>query len=95
MMTAQQERRGLDNLVCYQGDSHRQATITHNKFDLIFGCNLIDRLNMHLDWIQQSMVRGNMKYSSNFIVKRKLYTKSGFNHSLTRGYHGLKWLEMD
>ena len=57
MMRAQQERRGLDNLVCYQGDSHRQATITHNKFDLIFGCNLIDRLHTPIDWIRQSKVR--------------------------------------
>ena len=63
MMPAQQERRGLDNLVCYQGDSHRQTDMTHNKFDLIFGCNLIDRLHTPIDWIQQSKVRGNMKYS--------------------------------
>ena len=57
MMRAQQERRGLDNLVCYQGDSHRQAAMTDNKFDLIFGCNLIDRLHTPIDWIRQSKVR--------------------------------------
>ena len=58
MMRAQQERRGLDNLVCYQGDSHRQAAMTDNKFDLIFGCNLIDRLHTPIDWIRQSKVSG-------------------------------------
>ena len=57
MMRAQQERRGLDNLVCYQGDSHRQAAMTDNKFDLIFGCNLIDRLHTPINWIRQSKVR--------------------------------------
>jgi 5-histidylcysteine sulfoxide synthase len=54
MMKEQQERRHLTNLTCYQGDSHVQSSLTEDKFDLIFGCNLIDRLHTPSAWITQS-----------------------------------------
>ena len=57
MMKNEQEKRGLDNLISYQGDSHQQEKMTENKFDLIFGCNLIDRLHTPIDWIKQSKVQ--------------------------------------
>ena len=56
MMKEQQERRHLTNLTCYQGDSHVQSSLTKDKFDLIFGCNLIDRLHTPSAWITQSKV---------------------------------------
>ena len=59
MMKNQQEKRGLTNLISYQGDSHQQQKMTENKFDMIFGCNLIDRLHTPIDWIKQSKVKIN------------------------------------
>jgi len=56
MMKVHQERRGLTNLISYQGDSHIQDQLSQNKFDLIFGCNLIDRLHTPITWIEQSKV---------------------------------------
>ena len=56
MMKEHQARRQLTNLKCYQGDSHVQQTYTQQKFDLIFGCNLIDRLHTPSVWIHQSKV---------------------------------------
>ena len=56
MMKVHQERRGLTNLISYQGDSHIQDQLSKNKFDLIFGCNLIDRLHTPITWIEQSKV---------------------------------------
>ena len=56
IMIVEKERRGIENLVCYQGDSHQQNKLTDNKFDLIFGCNLIDKLHTPIIWIEQSKV---------------------------------------
>ena len=49
--------QGLENLKAYQGDSHKQNELTSQKFDLIFGCNLIDRLQYPRQWLLQSKVR--------------------------------------
>ena len=47
----------VDNLECRQGDSHvQQEMYPGRKFDLIFGCNLIDRLHSPADWVTQSKV---------------------------------------
>lgn len=55
MMIEQIEKRKLSNLTAYQGDSHKQDEICHEKkFDMIFGCNLIDRLHSPEIWVQQS-----------------------------------------
>ena len=59
MMKIHQEQRGIKNLICYQGDSHCQDKMSDNKFDLIFGCNLIDRLHTPITWIKQSKVFAN------------------------------------
>jgi len=50
--------QGVTNLRAYQGDSHKQEELTDEKFDLIFGCNLIDRLHTPSQWVQQSKVQG-------------------------------------
>jgi len=54
MMLEKKKEKGLDNLKAYQGDSHRQEECTSQKFDLIFGCNLIDRLHTPRSWLLQS-----------------------------------------
>ena len=47
----------LTNLTAYQGDAHKQQdTASCKKFDLILGCNLIDRLHTPKDWVLQSKV---------------------------------------
>ena len=56
MMRSEESRRELTNLTCYQGDSHVQQSYSQNKFDLILGCNLIDRLHTPSLWIKQSKV---------------------------------------
>ena len=56
MMKSEERRRELTNLTCYQGDSHLQQSYSQDKFDLIFGCNLIDRLHTPSLWIKQSKV---------------------------------------
>ena len=48
--------QGVENLKAYQGDSHKQNELTSKKFDLIFGCNLIDRLQHPRQWLHQSKV---------------------------------------
>ena len=48
--------QGVENLKAYQGDSHKQNELTSKKFDLIFGCNLIDRLQYPRQWLHQSKV---------------------------------------
>ena len=48
--------QGVENLKAYQGDSHKQNELTSQKFDLIFGCNLIDRLQYPRLWLHQSKV---------------------------------------
>ena len=49
--------KGLRNLVACAGDSHKQKELYPDmKFDLIFGCNLIDRLHTPQQWIEQSKV---------------------------------------
>jgi len=54
MMLLNKYLKGLNNLTAYQGDSHIQNQITTEKFDLIFGCNLIDRLHTPIEWVKQS-----------------------------------------
>ena len=49
--------QGFENLKAYQGDSHKQNELTSQKFDLIFGCNLIDRLQYPRQWLLQSKVK--------------------------------------
>ena len=57
MMINEMERRKVENLVAYQGDSHNQEEICRiKKFDLIHGCNLIDRLHSPEKWVLQSKV---------------------------------------
>ena len=49
--------KGVRNLVACAGDSHKQNELYPDmKFDLIFGCNLIDRLHTPQRWIEQSKV---------------------------------------
>ena len=56
-MLSKAGEKGLANLTACAGDSHKQKEIyPGEKFDLIFGCNLIDRLHTPQDWIQQSKV---------------------------------------
>jgi len=57
MMLAKKTEKGLENLRAYQGDSHKQNELTSQKFDLIFGCNLIDRLQFPRQWLLQSKVK--------------------------------------
>jgi len=54
MMLLNKYLKGLNNLTAYQGDSHIQNQLTSEKFDLIFGCNLIDRLHTPIEWVKQS-----------------------------------------
>jgi len=54
MMLENKASKGLQNLTAYQGDSHIQKQLTTEKFDLIFGCNLIDRLHTPIEWVKQS-----------------------------------------
>jgi len=54
MMLDNKSKKGLSNLTAYQGDSHAQDQLTNEKFDLIFGCNLIDRLHTPIDWVKKS-----------------------------------------
>jgi len=54
MMNEHKMRKGLQNLKGYQGDSHIQDQLTTEKFDLIFGCNLIDRLHTPIEWLKRS-----------------------------------------
>ena len=85
MMKNEQEKRGLDNLISYQGDSHQQEKMTENRFDMIFGCNLIDRLHTPIDWIKQSKVE-------TLIWKKKtgfLKTISGYVDRERNSYHCL------
>jgi hypothetical protein len=57
MMVREMTNRTIRNLVAYQGDSHRQEEISVAKqFDLIHGCNLIDRLHSPEKWVLQSKV---------------------------------------
>ena len=44
-----------------QGDSHAQMSMyPDTKFDMIFGCNLIDRLHTPDMWVLQSKVKINL-----------------------------------
>jgi len=54
MLIEKRDAMGLTNLKAYQGDSHDQSNLTDQRFDLIFGCNLIDRLHTPIEWIRQS-----------------------------------------
>ena len=63
-MLAKAKTAGLTNLEGRQGDSHAQAEMyPGRRFDLIFGCNLIDRLHTPLLWVQQSKVTIYLLYS--------------------------------
>jgi len=54
-MLSKAGEKGLTNLTACAGDSHAQRDIyPDEKFDLIFGCNLIDRLHTPHEWIHQS-----------------------------------------
>ena len=56
-MLAKAECAGVTNLEGRQGDSHAQAQIyPGRKFDLILGCNLIDRLHTPELWVRQCKV---------------------------------------
>ena len=58
MMLGEKAKGNVENLTAYQGDSHKQMELTRSKhFDMILGCNLIDRLHTPRDWILQSKVR--------------------------------------
>ena len=58
MMIREKEQRKIENLIAYQGDSHIQQEICREKkFDMIFGCNLIDRLHSPEVWVQMSKVK--------------------------------------
>ena len=51
----------MKKIQAYQGDAHEMEKIAHQKeFDLILGCNLIDRLHSPELWINQTkkMSRG-------------------------------------
>lgn len=55
MIQKEKEKRKITNLLAYQGDSHKQKEICQSKqFDLILGCNLIDRLHSPEEWVIQS-----------------------------------------
>ena len=58
MMLGEKAKGNVENLTAYQGDSHKQKELTRSKhFDMILGCNLIDRLHTPCEWILQSKVR--------------------------------------
>ncbi|XP_065663047.1 uncharacterized protein LOC136085651 [Hydra vulgaris] len=55
LMNAKKKEKNILNLVTFQGDSHNQKEICDDKmFDLILGCNLIDRLHSPQEWLNQS-----------------------------------------
>jgi len=55
MLETEKSHRSIDNLEAVQGDANRQDELFPNrKFDLIVGCNLIDRLSTPKKWILQS-----------------------------------------
>ena len=57
MMIKEKLKRGIQHLEAYQGDSHCQEEMARiKKFDLIHGCNLIDRLHSPEKWVAQSKV---------------------------------------
>ena len=57
MMIKEMNTRGIKNMKAFQGDSHKQEEICSiKKFDLIHGCNLIDRLHTPGTWVRQSKV---------------------------------------
>ena len=56
-MLARAKEAGVTNLSGRQGDAHcQQEQYPDLKFDLITGCNLIDRLHTPKLWVQQSRV---------------------------------------
>ena len=56
-MLARAKEAGVTNLEGRQGDAHcQQEQYPDLKFDLITGCNLIDRLHTPKLWVQQSKV---------------------------------------
>ena len=67
MMLENKVQKGLYNLIAYQGDSHIQNQLTTEKFDLIFACNLIDRLHTPIKWVKQSQVF-NLKIRYSFLT---------------------------
>jgi len=72
MMLENKDLKGLHNLHAYQGDSHIQNKLTTGKFDLIFGCNLIDRLHTPIEWVKQSQVLDQkLRHLSHILTCRK------------------------
>ena len=76
-MKTKAEELNVSNLEARQGDSHGQLSLyPGRRFDLIFGCNLIDRLHTPNLWVTQSKVsqwRGRLLYidqsvSSNVVL---------------------------
>ena len=56
-MKTKAEELNVSNLEARQGDSHGQLSLyPGRRFDLIFGCNLIDRLHTPHSWVTQSKV---------------------------------------
>lgn len=50
-------KQGARNLKVFQGDAHHQLELCEpKKYDLILGCNLIDRLHSPKEWVLQSKV---------------------------------------
>ena len=69
-MKARAEEMGVKNLSGRQGDSHCQEEMyPGTKFDLIFGCNLIDRLHSPSSWVTQSKVRRGFPRKMSHIFK--------------------------
>lgn len=57
MMKDQMLMQDIKNLLAFQGDAHLQTEICKSKqFNLIHGCNLIDRLHTPQHWVLQSKV---------------------------------------
>jgi len=52
MLKTNMKNRDISNIKAFQGDSHQQLEQTGGaKYDLILGCNLIDRLARPREWI--------------------------------------------
>ncbi|XP_057311153.1 uncharacterized protein LOC130648998 isoform X1 [Hydractinia symbiolongicarpus] len=72
LMQKSKADKKLANLSARQGDSHKQVEMyADQKFDLIVGCNLIDRLHSPKDWVLQSKA---MLSSKGLLVIASPYT---------------------
>nr|XP_012557475.2 uncharacterized protein LOC100215679 [Hydra vulgaris]XP_047133732.1 uncharacterized protein LOC100215679 [Hydra vulgaris]XP_047133733.1 uncharacterized protein LOC100215679 [Hydra vulgaris]XP_047133734.1 uncharacterized protein LOC100215679 [Hydra vulgaris] len=67
LMNTKKKERNILNLVTFQGDCHNQKEICDDKmFDLILGCNLIDRLHSPQEWLIQS--KGMLKKNGILVI---------------------------